>query len=319
MRFGRRLRGRLLRDAAAVIVGTEAVAGRHAAAGPRAARPHPRRAVGAAARVPTPADGADAGRRTHGAGRGRRRAARARRRATSCTPGASTPARTSPRCSRRWPRSLRAGRPPELPADVAWPPRVLLVGASPDDRASIARAAARRGVGERWRTRRVCEMDRLAAARPRVAGRRAPRRVRGDRAGRARGHRGRRAGRGHGGRRPARDRRRGRASWSSRATSSDWRPPCDAIWLRRTGPRPGRRRGARERSWPSSRTWDDVAAETRAIYAAVGDRLAVAGYGEGVGVGEGGRRRRRRGGRRVGGGVAAGLDRVRPSRVAGPG
>ena len=31
---------------------------------------------------------------------------------------------------------------------VAWPPRILVVGASPDDRASVARAAARKGVGE---------------------------------------------------------------------------------------------------------------------------------------------------------------------------
>lgn len=41
-----------------------------------------------------------------------------------------------------------AGRPSELEADVPWPPRVLLVGASPDDRASLARAAAREGIGE---------------------------------------------------------------------------------------------------------------------------------------------------------------------------
>jgi glycosyltransferase involved in cell wall biosynthesis len=41
-----------------------------------------------------------------------------------------------------------AGRPAELDAAVPWPPRVLLVGASPDDRASLARAAAREGIGE---------------------------------------------------------------------------------------------------------------------------------------------------------------------------
>ena len=39
-------------------------------------------------------------------------------------------------------------RPADLPADVPWPPRVLLVGASPDDRASLARTAAREGVGD---------------------------------------------------------------------------------------------------------------------------------------------------------------------------
>lgn len=41
-----------------------------------------------------------------------------------------------------------AGRPAGLPEDVAWPPRILLVGASPEDRASLARAAARQGIGE---------------------------------------------------------------------------------------------------------------------------------------------------------------------------
>ena len=41
-----------------------------------------------------------------------------------------------------------AGRPAELRTAVPWPPRVLLVGASPDDRASLARAAAREGIGE---------------------------------------------------------------------------------------------------------------------------------------------------------------------------
>lgn len=41
-----------------------------------------------------------------------------------------------------------AGRPAELEPEVPWPPRVLLVGASPDDRASLARAAAREGIGE---------------------------------------------------------------------------------------------------------------------------------------------------------------------------
>ena len=41
-----------------------------------------------------------------------------------------------------------AGRPADLPEEVAWPPRILLVGTSPDDRAALARAAARQGIGE---------------------------------------------------------------------------------------------------------------------------------------------------------------------------
>jgi glycosyltransferase involved in cell wall biosynthesis len=42
----------------------------------------------------------------------------------------------------------RAGRPGALAPDVPWPPRILVVGASPEDRASVARAAARKGIGE---------------------------------------------------------------------------------------------------------------------------------------------------------------------------
>jgi glycosyltransferase involved in cell wall biosynthesis len=41
-----------------------------------------------------------------------------------------------------------AARPERLRTGVPWPPRVLLVGASPADRASVARAAARKGIGE---------------------------------------------------------------------------------------------------------------------------------------------------------------------------
>ena len=46
------------------------------------------------------------------------------------------------------------GRPAGLAADVPWPPRVLLIGASPDDRASLARAAAREGSATRSPMRR---------------------------------------------------------------------------------------------------------------------------------------------------------------------
>jgi glycosyltransferase involved in cell wall biosynthesis len=42
----------------------------------------------------------------------------------------------------------RAGRPAGLDDAVPWPPRILLVGATPEDRAAIARTAARRGIGE---------------------------------------------------------------------------------------------------------------------------------------------------------------------------
>lgn len=40
------------------------------------------------------------------------------------------------------------GPPDGFDREIGWPPRVLLVGASPEDRASIARAAAKKGIGE---------------------------------------------------------------------------------------------------------------------------------------------------------------------------
>ena len=40
-----------------------------------------------------------------------------------------------------------AGRPEALDPTVDWPPRVVLVGTDPQDRASLARAAAREGIG----------------------------------------------------------------------------------------------------------------------------------------------------------------------------
>jgi glycosyltransferase involved in cell wall biosynthesis len=55
-----------------------------------------------------------------------------------------------------------AGRPAGLAPEVPWPPRVLLVGASPDDRASLARSAAREGVGESLTYAPALPMDALA-------------------------------------------------------------------------------------------------------------------------------------------------------------
>ena len=55
------------------------------------------------------------------------------------------------------------GRPHGLAADVPWPPRVLLVGASPGDRAALARAAAREDVGDALAYAPRLPDDRLAA------------------------------------------------------------------------------------------------------------------------------------------------------------
>jgi glycosyltransferase involved in cell wall biosynthesis len=54
-------------------------------------------------------------------------------------------------------------RPRALQTDAAWPPRVLLVGASPDDRASLARAALRFGASEALAYAPALPPDRLAA------------------------------------------------------------------------------------------------------------------------------------------------------------
>ena len=55
------------------------------------------------------------------------------------------------------------GRPGSLSRDVEWPPRLLLIGASPDDRAAVARAAARQGVADLWSYAPGLEPKRLAA------------------------------------------------------------------------------------------------------------------------------------------------------------
>ena len=54
------------------------------------------------------------------------------------------------------------GRPAALDIAVEWPPRILLVGASPEDRASIARAAGRQGIGETLAYAPALSVDDLA-------------------------------------------------------------------------------------------------------------------------------------------------------------
>ena len=55
-----------------------------------------------------------------------------------------------------------AGRPASLGAETEWPPRLLLVGASPDDRAAVARAAARQDVADLLAYAPALEPNRLA-------------------------------------------------------------------------------------------------------------------------------------------------------------
>ena len=155
-RFGQRLRGRLLRDASAVIVGSQAVAAaahrllhlrrdrlRVVPFAPRAAfrfwpggGPDPG-ASGAAAR---PARlGADVRAERERLGLPERYLVYSGR--YDARQDLATLLRALDLLG-------KAGRPDGLAEATAWPPRVLLLGASPEDRASLARAAARVDVGE---------------------------------------------------------------------------------------------------------------------------------------------------------------------------
>ena len=155
-RFGQRLRGQILRDAAAVIVGSEATA--------RAARRLLRirrdrlRVVALAARpafrlASGGAPATAAGGRPVGARSDAVAAAELRTRLGLPDRYVVLAGRFDARLDLATLLSAlaslsRAGRPDGLDADVPWPPRILLVGATPEDRAAIARTAARRAIGE---------------------------------------------------------------------------------------------------------------------------------------------------------------------------
>jgi glycosyltransferase involved in cell wall biosynthesis len=152
-RLGQRLRGRLLRDAAAVIVGTDAVA--------IAARRllHLRRnRIRVIPFAPRPAfafwpAGEGAG-SPSGSTALDRDAARSERERLGLPErylvysGRYDARQDLATLLRAIEQLAAAGRPEALSDGVPWPPRVLLVGASPDDRASLAKAASRVDVGE---------------------------------------------------------------------------------------------------------------------------------------------------------------------------
>ena len=255
-RFGQRLRARILR-------------GRGDRAGPEPgrprrgpppaadqARPAAGRAARAAARLPP--------RRAGGRGRGPRRGSASRAGATPCTRAASTPARTCRRSSARW-RSSAARPPPTAWTRPTGRRGSASSGASPDDRASLSRAALREGVAGSLVYAPGLPDDRLAGL---VAGARValqpvalrgdgPRRDGGDRRGRA-GHRdGRRA-------RSPRWWAPPGSSWS-RATPRGSRRRSAAAWSD-DGALPGARRGRPRAGAARTRTWADVARETRAAW-----------------------------------------------------
>ncbi len=160
-RFGQRLRGQLLRKAAAVVVGSDATA--------RAARRllHIRRdRLRVVALAPRPGFGPGPGATSPSASSARTAAPGPRASASGHSGADDLRARLGldsrylvftgrfdarldlDTLLRALARLAAAGRPASLATEIPWPPRVLLVGASPEDRASIARAAARHGVGE---------------------------------------------------------------------------------------------------------------------------------------------------------------------------
>ncbi len=144
-RFGQRLRARLLREASAVLVGTDAVA--------RAARRllHLRRdrihvvplAPGpayAAASAASPEHRAAARAATERLGLGDR---------YLVYPGRHDIRHDAATLMAALASLGGAGRPAGLAPDADWPPRMLVFDATPDDRAALARIAARHGAGDR--------------------------------------------------------------------------------------------------------------------------------------------------------------------------
>ncbi|HET7703999.1 MAG TPA: glycosyltransferase [Candidatus Limnocylindrales bacterium] len=154
-RFGQRLRGRLLRDAAAVIVGSEAVAA--AARRVLHVRRDRLRVVPFAPRSAFafwPEGGID-GRAAAASAPGPRVGDTRPERERLGLPerylvyaGRYDARQDLATLLRALQAMTAAGRPDDLAGDPVWPPRILLVGASPADRASLARAAARVGVGD---------------------------------------------------------------------------------------------------------------------------------------------------------------------------
>lgn len=138
-RFGLRIRGRLVREAAAVIVGSRAAATAvRALLRARSDRIHVIPLAARPAFVPS-GDGEDAA-----AGEGRRLGLPAR---YLVYPGRYD-ARQDLRGLLAALAELAGARPEGLAEAVPWPPRLLLVGASPEDRAALARSAARAGVSD---------------------------------------------------------------------------------------------------------------------------------------------------------------------------
>jgi glycosyltransferase involved in cell wall biosynthesis len=159
-RFGHRLRTRIMRDAAAIVVGSEAVA--------RSTRSLLRLRRDKIRVVPLAARDAFDPAAREAAPLERRRLGLPER--YLVYPGRFDARQDLVTLLAALRRLVRIGRPRPLDSDLPWPPRVLLVGASPADRAALARSAARHDVGELLLYAPLLEPGRLAAV---VAGARA--------------------------------------------------------------------------------------------------------------------------------------------------
>ena len=158
-RFGQRLRARLLRDAAAVIVGSTAVS-RSAARLLRIRRGRLRVVPLAARDAFRPLDPGLPGPDPGGRDEIERLGLPER---FFVYPGRYDARQDLGTLLRALAALAASGRPRGLPSGIPWPPRVLLVGASPADRAALARAATREGVGDALAYAPALPPERLAA------------------------------------------------------------------------------------------------------------------------------------------------------------
>lgn len=149
-RFGRRLRSQQLRAAAAVIVGTQATA--RAAVRLLHLKRDRIRVIPLAPRSAYAFWGSDAASATDLATSAQELAAQRERLGLPerylVYPGRYDARQDLATLLETLASLASAGRPAGLSTGVAWPPRVLLVDASPEDRAALAKAAAKQGVGD---------------------------------------------------------------------------------------------------------------------------------------------------------------------------
>lgn len=158
-RFGQRLRGRLLRDAGAVLVASDGVG--------RAARRllHLRRdRIRVVPLAPRPAYAVGPAVLAERAGQARAIVERLGLGERFLVyPGRHDVRQDAATMLAALASLAAAGRPADLAEDAAWPPRVLVLDATPDDRASLARVAARHGAGDHLAYAPVLPVEEAAA------------------------------------------------------------------------------------------------------------------------------------------------------------